>query len=141
MSSEHEMDQLRNKVEEHLRLAKADPTDDDVDMSPHLDFWQTVATPFGTTILIGHARGHPVVDGPWIHTSPLLRISRSAGWARTFSRFYQLGKPLVDADPDAGEAILISASARGYRAVPPIALGDAMQRNREFILERPWIFG
>jgi hypothetical protein len=42
--------------------------------------------------LIGKAFGHPRLGDNEIFTSQLFLVSRSAGWARTFSRFYWLAE-------------------------------------------------
>ena len=43
------------------------------------------------TCLRGHVVGHPLVAGPDVVTSQVWAISTRQGWARTTSRFYQLG--------------------------------------------------
>jgi len=44
--------------------------------------------------LAGATTGHPLLgDCPIIRTSELFAIDADRGWARTYSRFYRLGRP------------------------------------------------
>lgn len=78
-------------VEEHLTKAIRDPLREELDSAPILDPWWFVVDTDGYTLLIGKVSGHPILRGPFIHTSPLLRLDRLHRWARTYSRFYRLG--------------------------------------------------
>lgn len=45
-------------------------------------------------VLVGVVTGHPRLrHGARCITSPLVRIEPDKGWARTFSRYYRLGRP------------------------------------------------
>lgn len=46
-----------------------------------------------TPRLFGRVTGHPRLrEGARIFTSPYLRVNPAEGWARTWSRYYRLGK-------------------------------------------------
>lgn len=139
MTSDDFLDACRAKMQVVLDLAEVDPTPDTLTDAPHLDLWHVVRDPNGYTVLMGRVTGHPIVRGPMIYTSPLLRIDIEAGWARTFSRFYSLGAPLSDAGPAAETAAIAAAAAIGYRQSRIDDLPKAMRRNRKRILARPWI--
>jgi hypothetical protein len=65
------------------------PTAEDLADAPLFLSYRLAHRP--ATCLRGHAIGHPLVAGPDIFTSQLWAISTRHGWARTTSRFYQLG--------------------------------------------------
>lgn len=76
--------------------AERGPGPGDLDGAPDLLWWRLVAE--GVALrAAGLVRGHPLIDDPWIETSPVLGYDRDAGWMRTRSRWYRLGDP---ADPD-----------------------------------------
>ncbi|WP_424631795.1 DUF6634 family protein [Bradyrhizobium sp. SYSU BS000235] len=59
--------------------------------APHLEDWSFAAV--YTPCLIGEVTGHPLLgDRPRVHTSQLLALDPEGGWARTWSRFYRLGR-------------------------------------------------
>ncbi|WP_312795965.1 DUF6634 family protein [Tianweitania sp.] len=61
---------------------------------PVLDRW--ILTQRGTPCLAGLSSGHPTLLGDTrpITTSDLWLLSEDQTWARTFSRWYQLGRPV-----------------------------------------------
>ncbi|TXH35605.1 MAG: hypothetical protein E6Q98_15025 [Rhodospirillaceae bacterium] len=68
------------------------PTAADLKDAPFLNGWQHATRPL--TCLTGMVEGHPDLGtGRYIRTSVLWSIDPAEGWARTFSRFYRLGKP------------------------------------------------
>ena len=73
------------------------PTAEELAAAPRLDFWCVVVdAPF--PILQGVVTGHPrLADGAMIGTSPLLWLAEDKSAARTVSRYYRLGVPLVEA--------------------------------------------
>ena len=46
--------------------------------------------------LAGHCVDHPNLIGPAIYTSNLWVLAPHHGWARTYSRFYRLGRHLAE---------------------------------------------
>lgn len=61
--------------------------------APRIDRW-CGAVVDDLPILVGVVTGHPRLrQGARCTTSPLVRIEPDEGWARTFSRFYRLGRP------------------------------------------------
>jgi len=74
------------------RLAKGDPNVlDALAQAPRLDEWDIVR--YSSYCLSGAVTGHPLLgDRPRIATSALYAINRDAGWARTLSRWYRLGR-------------------------------------------------
>ena len=62
--------------------------------APHLRRWGFA--PRSALCLAGTAYGHPrIVDGRECVTSEIFAIARDRSWARTLSRYYQLGPPKV----------------------------------------------
>jgi hypothetical protein len=72
-------------------LAKAYPN------APTLDDWRFAVRP--VTCLVGLSTGHPRLPGEGrpIVTSEIFLISEELGWARSFSRWYRLGRRFDDA--------------------------------------------
>lgn len=65
-----------------------------LDAAPLLDTWSFATSP--APCLVGLSFGHPVLEGSArpICTSPLWILAPEAGWARTHSRYYRLGRPI-----------------------------------------------
>jgi len=78
-------------------IANGAPSDAEMAGAPIIDFYH-----FGiraTTGLAGVVSRHPLrSDGRLTMTSQLFAIDADAGWARTWSRFYALGRPGDSAD-------------------------------------------
>lgn len=62
--------------------------------APVLDLWQPILSSNFEVRLTGKCGGHPTLGRSerWIVTSPLLGLAPDYTWARTFSRFYRLGR-------------------------------------------------
>lgn len=72
------------------------PTARDLAAAPFLTGWRHCLVPSVERVLIGTAEEHPRLPGRRnIVTSRLLALDGEAGWARTVSRFYRLGRPFV----------------------------------------------
>lgn len=57
------------------------------------DEWSAGVGGDGCARLFGRVTGHPLLrKGARIYTSPYLQVDPAAGWARTWSRFYRLGR-------------------------------------------------
>lgn len=78
-----------------------------LDEAPRLDHWRLAHR--SVPMLMGRVHGHPILGNHrQIHTSQLYAMDPEAGWARTPSRYYRLGKPWdgpllqssVSEDPD-----------------------------------------
>lgn len=65
-----------------------------LEAAPLLDAWSFATSP--APCLVGLSFGHPVLSGNArpICTSPLWIAAPEAGWARTHSRYYRLGRPV-----------------------------------------------
>ena len=65
--------------------------------APILDEWRVAVRP--VVCLVGLSTGHPRLPGDRrsIVTSEIFLISEELGWARSFSRWYRLGRRLDDA--------------------------------------------
>lgn len=69
------------------------PTARELAAAPILDrYHHTLGT---VPMLVGQATGHPRLPGMGrpIHTSQLWVYGNDVGWARTYSRWYRLGRP------------------------------------------------
>jgi hypothetical protein len=66
------------------------PTPAEIEAAPLLDGWALALAP--QTVLAGSVSSHPLLGTrPLIRTSPVYALDVERGWARTWSRFYQLG--------------------------------------------------
>jgi hypothetical protein len=59
--------------------------------APFLDSFLVGVRP--TPCLWGDVQGHPTCHGPAVQTSDLWAFAPDLGWARTYSRYYRLGRP------------------------------------------------
>ena len=105
-----------------LRAAETGPGPADLADAPEVSAWSVVTYPGEDNIrLAGRVRGHPVIEGPTVTTSPLLALDEGdgrAGWARTLSRWYQVDvTSFRPADPGtrADELAAIQRVLAGYR--------------------------
>ena len=105
-----------------LRAAETGPAPADLADAPELGAWSVVTYPGeGNIRLAGRVRGHPVIEGPTVTTSPLLVLDEGdgrAGWARTLSRWYRVDvASFRPADPGtrADEWAAIQRMLAGYR--------------------------
>lgn len=55
-------------------------------------FWGQKALP----CLVGKITGHPTLRGPYSATSQLFFLNQNAGLARTYTRWYRLGRPVIN---------------------------------------------
>jgi hypothetical protein len=140
MSSRDNHEEHRKAVQAALERAGINPTEDELGTAPLLDGWEVVRDAFDYTILYGRVTGHPILKGPAIRTSPLLKLNLTAGWARTYSRFYRLGAPLSDAGSEVRRALLVAAAAKGYHEMQPDEATEGIRRNRDLILKFPHFF-
>jgi hypothetical protein len=72
-------------------IARAHPN------APILEDWKFAVRP--ATCLVGCSTGHPILVGERreIVTSEIYLISEELGWARSYSRWYRLGRRFDDA--------------------------------------------
>lgn len=99
-----------------LTEAEIGPSAELLSASPHLDLWQPIRID-GDLCLAGAVSGHPLLQSSFITTSPLIALRPAEGWARTISRFYQLGQRLDMAlgRENGGDVAIVGAY--GYPAV------------------------
>lgn len=83
---------LKRALKDWQNLANGhSPSPDDLADAPLLVDWEPRWTAAGVMYLVGQVRGHPKLrDGPRA-TSIILAADIDEGWARTISRYYQLG--------------------------------------------------
>jgi hypothetical protein len=68
------------------------PRSMDLAASPTIDQWSFGLMP--ARCIVGSVRGHPILGNrARVHTSQLILIDPEHGWARTWSRYYRLGRP------------------------------------------------
>jgi hypothetical protein len=74
-------------------LSHGQPSDADLAGAPIIDCWQSALRP--QRALVGVVTGHPSIGpGRPAVTSALYAFDPVAGWARTWSRFYRVGRPV-----------------------------------------------
>jgi hypothetical protein len=68
--------------------------------APILEDWRLALRP--VKCLVGRSTGHPRLPGERrpIVTSEIFLISEEFGWARSYSRWYRLGRPFNDHSKD-----------------------------------------
>jgi hypothetical protein len=88
------------------------PSEDDLREAPVIDEWVAIITD-GNPSLYGKVYGHPSIpNGHRTLTSSLLAVHVAGGWARTYSRWYQLGEQRkLDATPAEVEIVNEEATA------------------------------
>ena len=69
------------------------PRPEDLADAPTLD--EYVVAEKTLPCLVGVQSGHPSVTGSRIQTSEMYVLDERSGWARTLSRYYRLGRPLL----------------------------------------------
>ncbi len=79
------------------------PSEQELAQAPILDRYLPGTRP--VPCLVGEASGHPTLQGigRLIYTSDLWVHALEAGWARTLSRWYRLGR-MAGGDPSGGRA-------------------------------------
>lgn len=83
-----------DKVLRAIAAAEAGPTEEDLAQAPILSDWKAAISPGGHVMLWGEVTNHPRLGNASIHTSQLIAIDPEAGWARTASRWYRLGRSI-----------------------------------------------
>ncbi|WP_323715872.1 DUF6634 family protein [Paracoccus aminovorans] len=83
-----------DKVLRAIAAAEAGPSEADLAQAPVLSDWKAAISPGGHVMLWGEVTDHPLLGTTSITTSQLIAIDAEAGWARTASRWYRLGRPL-----------------------------------------------
>lgn len=89
-----------DRIAEAVHAATLTPSADDLATAPFLDEWFAVGVLTGRPLLVGMATGHPTTGNKEIHTSAVLKIDLEAGYARTQSRWYRLGRPRAETQPE-----------------------------------------
>ena len=83
-----------DKVLRAIAAAEAGPSDADIAQAPILSDWKAAISPGGHIMLWGEVSDHPLLGTTSITTSQLIAIDPEAGWARTASRWYRLGRSI-----------------------------------------------
>jgi len=82
-----------------LRLGLRGPEPFDLSEAPFLSPWYPLRDPkFGGVILIGIQTGHPILEGNLINTSRICGMCSEGKWARSATRWYQLGERAEPSD-------------------------------------------
>lgn len=94
-----------DKVLRSITAADAGPSDQDIALAPLLSDWKPAISPCGHVILWGEVTGHPILGNASITTSQLIAINSEAGWARTASRWYRLGRGFDEVGPELAHSL------------------------------------
>lgn len=121
-----------------LAALERGPTAEDLVDAPLAELW-IPAIKDGTNlpVLWGHVTGHPLLETCSVRTSPLLGLSRKAGWARTFSQWYRLGEPIpimqgmsdIDLGDLAEDPLSRPFGPTGYKAIVCEAFLETLMTN------------
>jgi hypothetical protein len=79
-----------------IEQVEAGPSSGDIEGAPMIDNWFLVWRDGDAIRADGDVSGHPEISNPWVTTSPVLGFQYDfdleAGWLRTMSRWYRLGR-------------------------------------------------
>ncbi|OYU19151.1 MAG: hypothetical protein CFE34_06695 [Rhodobacteraceae bacterium PARR1] len=119
-----------------LEEAAAGPSPDTLAAAPLLHLWSPVL--IGADLcLAGEATGHPHLPDGIITTSLLLALAQDLTWARTFSRFYRLNRPLDAALSEACASPNVHIiDAYGHQAIPVPVARKWIERTAEWVRAR-----
>ncbi len=112
-----------DKVLRAIAAAETGPTEEDLAQAPVLSNWKAAISPDGHVLLWGEVANHPLLGNASIHTSQLIAIDPDAGWARTASRWYRLGRSIDALETELAESLSGKAKLAGsfQFAVPGFA--------------------
>ncbi len=94
-----------DKVLRAIAAAGAGPSDADLAIAPVLSDWKAAISPGGHVMLWGEVTDHPLLGTASITTSQLIAIDPEAGWARTASRWYRLGRSIAALEAELAESL------------------------------------
>jgi len=94
--------------------AEAGPTVADLTSAPTIDEWCPLRSGSHTVVLWGNVSGHPLLGRDTTTTSPLLAIDVEAGWARTKSRWYALGRPFAALEAELAKSMNVERPATNF---------------------------
>lgn len=94
--------------------AEAGPSDADLIGAPVIDHWRPLRSGSYTVVLWGNVSGHPLLDRDTTTTSPLLAINLEAGWGRTKSRWYALGRPFAYLEAELAKSMGVNRPAADF---------------------------
>ncbi|WP_312529541.1 DUF6634 family protein [Paracoccus sp. (in: a-proteobacteria)] len=81
-----------NRALDAIRAAEREPTAAELSASPRMTFWRQMLDHRNMPVLWGEVTDHPKLGTTSMTSSRLIALDRAAGWARTISRWYRLGK-------------------------------------------------
>ncbi|WP_128254787.1 DUF6634 family protein [Falsirhodobacter deserti] len=83
-----------DKVLRAIAAAEAGPSEADLAQAPVLSDWKAAISFDGHVMLWGEVTDHPLLGTASSTTSQLIPIDSEAGWSRTASRWYRLGRSI-----------------------------------------------
>lgn len=92
--------EARDRLSEALHAATLTPSAEELTAAPEIDEWLAVRDFTGRPLLMGQVKGHPLLGDKNLQTSPVMKIDIEAGYARTQSRWYRLGRPMAETNPE-----------------------------------------
>ncbi|KGJ06000.1 ATP-dependent Lon protease [Paracoccus versutus] len=102
-----------DKVLRAIAAAEAGPSEEVLAQAPILSDWKAAISPGGHVMLWGEVVDHPLLGNASIHTSQLIAIDPEAGWARTASRWYRLGRSIDALEAELAESMNGKAKVAG----------------------------
>ncbi|MDF3606669.1 ATP-dependent Lon protease [Paracoccus sp. DMF-8] len=96
-----------------IAAAEAGPSEADLALAPVLSDWKAAISPGGHVMLWGEVADHPLLGHASITTSQLIAIDPEAGWARTASRWYRLGRSIDALEAELAESMNGKAKLAG----------------------------
>lgn len=106
-----------DKVLRAIAAVEAGPSEADLANAPVLSDWKAAVSPHGHMVMWGDVADHPILGTEPITTSQLVAIHPEAGWARTASRWYRLGRPISAFEAKVAESMGGEAAPAGSISV------------------------
>lgn len=111
IGDEHKDKPMDENFEEVLKAiadAERGPTDKELSNAPYVDHYRLERTGESVQRIYGQVQGHPEINDPYVTTTPLFAFDPDAGWARTRSRWYQLGPDWQLPNPEERDEMVVA---------------------------------
>ena len=109
-----------DKVLRAITAVENGPSAADLAQAPLLSDWKPAISSLGHVMLWGEVTDHPILGNASITTSQLIAINSEAGWARTASRWYRLGRDVDAVDTELTESLQGKGPLAGsFKLIPP----------------------
>lgn len=131
---------MDENIDEALRAiadAERGPTEDELSVAPYVNHYRLETIGKSVQQIYGRVHSHPTIDDRYVTTTPLFGFDPDAGWARSRSRWYQLGPDWQIPNPEDRDEMVV-AIQRLLKATRDWVVAEIQgdQELREVIEER-----